>query len=46
MKLLKDSDKTINEIALITGFSTANYYHIVFKKKVGMTPQQYRNSRL
>ena len=43
-EVLRNSSKSINEIALASGFSTANYYHTVFKKKTGMTPQKFRNT--
>lgn len=42
--LLK-SRRTIEEIAGASGFSNGGYYITVFKKIMGMTPQQYRNRR-
>lgn len=39
---LADSDATIDQIAFQNGFSSANYLHYVFKKKLGTTPMQYR----
>lgn len=40
--LLVDSDKSITEIALETGFSTASYFILCFRKKYKMTPAQFR----
>ncbi|TVY07692.1 AraC family transcriptional regulator [Paenibacillus cremeus] len=39
---LAASDATIDQIAFQNGFSSANYLHYVFKKKLGTTPMQYR----
>ncbi|MCZ8516419.1 AraC family transcriptional regulator [Paenibacillus filicis] len=39
---LAESDRTIDRIAFENGFSSANYLHYVFKKKLGTTPSQYR----
>lgn len=42
-ELLLNTDKTIEEIAEETGFSTSNYFYTVFKKETGLTPTAYRN---
>ncbi|UUZ92992.1 AraC family transcriptional regulator [Paenibacillus sp. P25] len=39
---LAESDMTIDRIAFQNGFSSANYLHYVFKRKLGTTPMQYR----
>nr|WP_275984142.1 AraC family transcriptional regulator [Paenibacillus hamazuiensis] len=39
---LATSDRTIEQIAYDNGFSSSNYLHYVFKKKLGTTPTQYR----
>ncbi len=39
---LKNSDKSILEIATYLGFSSQGYFQNVFKKQTGMTPKQYR----
>lgn len=40
---LIQSDQPVEQIALAEGFSSGNYLHQVFKKRIGMTPSQYRN---
>ncbi|WP_320128966.1 helix-turn-helix transcriptional regulator [uncultured Sphaerochaeta sp.] len=42
-ELLQNSDLTINEIAVATGFTTSNYFYSIFKKETGLTPATYRN---
>jgi AraC-like DNA-binding protein/mannose-6-phosphate isomerase-like protein (cupin superfamily) len=39
---LRQSEGTIDQIAYRNGFSSVNYLHYVFKKKLGATPKQYR----
>lgn len=41
--LLADKDGKIFEIAAQVGFRNQSYFSQVFKKRFGMTPQQYRN---
>ncbi|HOJ09582.1 MAG TPA: AraC family transcriptional regulator [Clostridiales bacterium] len=40
--LLKDSDSTITEISYQLGFSSSQYYAMVFKKFKGITPKDFR----
>lgn len=40
--LLKDTDKTINEISDEIGFTNSSYFYIIFKKNLDCTPNQYR----
>lgn len=40
--MLRDTDRTISEIAFFCGFSGASYYTECFKKRVGCTPNEYR----
>ncbi|MBI9093694.1 MAG: response regulator [Sphaerochaeta sp.] len=42
---LKSTDKTIEEIASIVGYSDYKYYSHVFKTVSGMTPMQYKSER-
>jgi two-component system response regulator YesN len=41
-RLLSSSDLKVDDIAAQTGFSSASYFNLVFKKTFGMTPTQYR----
>lgn len=43
-KLLKDSEKTIEEIAEEVGFKDYNYFIQTFRKKEKMTPYRYRKA--
>lgn len=42
--LLKESSKTIAEIAYETGFNTPSYFTAFFKQKTNQTPTDWRNS--
>jgi len=45
-KLLLSSTATpINEVSELLGFSSANYFGLIFKQKVGMSPIKYRHVR-
>jgi len=41
---LEHSARTIGEIAERCGFASVSYLHSVFKKRLGLTPSQYRTS--
>ncbi len=43
-QLLNESTSSVNEVALMVGFSDANNYIRYFKKVVGTTPAKYRQS--
>lgn len=43
-ELLQTSDSTISEIAYQLGFEYPNYFARLFKKKVGLTPSQFRKT--
>ncbi|KGE19779.1 AraC family transcriptional regulator [Paenibacillus wynnii] len=42
---LLESALSIERIAQSEGFTNANYLHIVFRKRLGMTPATYRNGK-
>ena len=42
-EFLLNTSVPVSEIALITGFSNANYFYTVFKKINGITPSEFRN---
>ncbi len=44
MALTRD-DQTVEKLAQQHGFSSGSYLHYVFKKRLGMTPQQYREQQ-
>lgn len=41
-RLLRDTDRSITEIALECGFSDSNYFARVFRRRTGQTPSVYR----
>jgi len=41
-KLLKESSLKINEVARESGFEDQQYFCVVFKKIMGVTPSEYR----
>lgn len=43
-QLLAHSEKSINQISDEVGFSNSSYFYMVFKKKRGVTPNQYREN--
>lgn len=44
--LLLTTKQTINEISSACGFSSANYFGLIFKKKEGISPLTYRKNQL
>ena len=40
--LLIDRQLRISDISRMTGFTTANYFHAIFKKHTGFSPAEYR----
>ena len=43
--LLFNSRKSVEEIAETCGFSSANYFGLIFKQKEGISPTQYRKNQ-
>ncbi len=43
--LLYNTNKSIEEIAFQCGFSSLNYFSLMFKKKVGVSPANYRKTK-
>ena len=41
-KLLKNSNRTIEQISIETGFSNSDSFRRVFKKTEGITPGDYK----
>ncbi|WP_417067794.1 helix-turn-helix domain-containing protein [Niveibacterium terrae] len=44
MRLLKNTEKPVTEIAFACGFNDSNYFTSRFHREVGMNPLQYRRS--
>lgn len=42
MRMLKETDKTVTEIAFACGFNDSNYFTSRFHREIGMTPLKYR----
>lgn len=42
--LLKDTDKTVTEIATAVGFNGSSYYAEAFRKWYGTSPTEFRNA--
>ena len=40
--LLRSTDKSISEIAMLTGFSSSQYFSRIFKKRWGLAPSQMK----
>lgn len=45
-ELLISSDKNIKEISVELGFQTIHYFSLIFKKKVGMNPSEFRKKNI
>lgn len=43
-EMIRQSKMTISEISIAVGFSDQRYFSRVFKKEMGMTPSEYRES--
>lgn len=45
-KLLKDSDKTIKEVAALVGYKYPQHFTAAFKRKFGIVPSHLRNKKV
>lgn len=43
--LLRNTTKSIEEVAFECGFSSANYFGLIFKKEIGLSPLNYKKTR-
>lgn len=43
--LLSETEKSMSEIAELCGYSSANYFSLIFKQSVGLSPREYRKKR-
>lgn len=43
--LLRETNRSIDDIASLCGYSSANYFGLVFKRDVGISPLNYRKTR-
>ena len=43
--LLKNTNKTVSEIALESGFSSTSYFNVIFRRRFGITPKQLRKMK-
>ena len=44
-RLLTETQKSMGEIAELCGYSSANYFSLMFKRSVGLSPREYRQKR-
>lgn len=42
IKLLSTSKLSVTEVALLSGFSDGNYFGEIFRKKIGISPKEFR----
>ena len=45
-QLLVSTKKGLDEIAFLSGFSSANYFSLIFKKREGLSPSNYRKNQI
>jgi AraC-like DNA-binding protein len=44
LKLLRNTDMSVTEIAFSTGFGGSSYFGKIFKRRIGTSPAKYRNN--
>jgi len=42
-QLLIDTELTLEQVAIASGFASASYFSVVFREKTGNTPQRFRD---
>lgn len=42
IRLLRQTNQSIEQISMDIGFNTPNYFSAIFKKEIGLSPSQYR----
>lgn len=45
-EMLATTDKSVKEISLELGFQTIHYFSLIFKKKVGINPSEFRKLKI
>ncbi|MEC0240073.1 AraC family transcriptional regulator [Paenibacillus dokdonensis] len=45
-EMLKETNRSICEIAMACGFQSASYFSSIFRKQIGLVPQDYRKETL
>ena len=45
LKFLKESSMSIKEISNSIGMANEKYFYVLFKKKMGQTPSDFRNRK-
>ncbi len=45
-EMLKETNRSICEIAMACGFQSASYFSSIFRKEIGLVPQDYRKQTL
>jgi AraC-like DNA-binding protein len=43
--LLKNTNKRVDDIALLVGYENASYFHRLFLARLGTTPKRYRDCK-
>lgn len=43
--LLRDQNMSVEDVAIECGYSSANYFGLIFKKEVGLSPLNYKKTR-
>ncbi|MEG0501781.1 MAG: helix-turn-helix transcriptional regulator, partial [Cellulosilyticaceae bacterium] len=42
-EMIRNTELTIKEIGINIGYEDPNYFTKIFRKKIGITPSEYRN---